>query len=67
MARPIRIEFAGAFYHVMSRGNNGDKIFFGKRGQESFLKVLNETCERSGWIVHAYVLRKSGIRKRTDK
>ncbi len=56
MARPIRIEFAGAFYHVMSRGNNGDKIFFGKRGQESFLKVLNETCQRSGWIVHAYVL-----------
>jgi len=56
MARKIRIEFAGAFYHVMSRGNNGDKIFFGKRGQESFLKVLNETCQRTGWIVHAYVL-----------
>ncbi len=56
MARQIRIEFAGAFYHVMSRGNNGDKIFFGKMGQESFLKVLNETCQRTGWIVHAYVL-----------
>jgi hypothetical protein len=29
MARQIRIEFAGAFYHVMSRGNNGDEIFYG--------------------------------------
>ena len=56
MARQIRIEFEGAFYHVMSRGNNGDKIFFGKAGHESFLKVLNETCQRTGWIVHAYVL-----------
>jgi putative transposase len=56
MGRALRIEYAGAFYHVMSRGNNGDKIFFGKHGQESFLKVLGETCQRSGWIVHAYVL-----------
>ena len=40
----------------MSRGNNGQKIFYGKKGQESFLKVLNETCDRTGWIVHAYVL-----------
>jgi putative transposase len=56
MARQIRIEFAGAYYHVMSRGNNGDKIFFGEVGHESFLKVLNETCQRTGWIVHAYVL-----------
>ncbi len=56
MARQIRIEFAGAFYHVMSRGNNGDKIFYGEKGQESFLKILSETCQRTGWIVHAYVL-----------
>lgn len=56
MARQVRIEFAGAFYHVMSRGNNGQKIFYGEKGQESFLNVLNETCQRTGWIVHAYVL-----------
>jgi hypothetical protein len=31
MARQIRIEFAGAFYHVMGRGNNGDKIFGSSR------------------------------------
>ncbi len=53
MARKLRIEFAGAFYHVMSHGNNGDKIFFGKKGQESFLNVLDEVCQRTGWIVHA--------------
>ncbi len=56
MARQLRIEYAGAFYHVMSRGNNGDKIFYGKQGQESFLDVLDETCQRTGWVIHAYVL-----------
>jgi len=37
MARPIRIEFKGAMYHVMCRGNNGRDIFFGDKGCEKFL------------------------------
>lgn len=56
MARPLRIEFAGAKYHVMCRGNNGGDIFFGDEGREIFLNTLDEVCVRSGWLVHAYVL-----------
>ena len=56
MARPIRIEFKGAMYHVMCRGNNGRDIFFGDKGCEKFLDTLDEACIRGGWIVHAYVL-----------
>lgn len=56
MARPIRIEFKGAMYHVMCRGNNGQNIFFGDEGCEKFLDTLDEACRRSGWLIHAYVL-----------
>ena len=56
MARPIRIEYPGAMYHVMCRGNNGRDIFFGDKGCERFLDTLDEVCVRGGWIVHAYVL-----------
>ena len=56
MARQVRIQFAGAVYHVMSRGNNGNGIFFGNKGGEKFLDTLDEACQRTGWIVHAYVL-----------
>ncbi len=56
MARPIRIEYKGAMYHVMCRGNNGRDIFFGDDGCKKFLDTLDEACTRSGWYVHAYVL-----------
>ncbi|MCP5536642.1 MAG: transposase [Akkermansiaceae bacterium] len=56
MARPIRIEYEGAMYHVMCRGNNGRDIFFGDDGCKKFLDTLDEACIRSGWLVHAYVL-----------
>ena len=56
MARPIRIEYKGAMYHVMCRGNNGRDIFFGDKGCEKFLDTLDEACVRGCWIVHAYVL-----------
>jgi putative transposase len=56
MARPIRIEFKGAMYHVMCRGNNGRDIFFEDKGCDKFLDTLDEACIRGGWIVHAYVL-----------
>jgi len=56
MARPLRIEFEGALYHVTCRGNNGEDIFFGDEGREKWLDTLDECCVRSGWAVHAYVL-----------
>ncbi len=56
MARSIRIEFPGAFYHVMARGNRREAIFFGDEDREWFLKTLGEACAKTGWRVHAWVL-----------
>lgn len=56
MARPIRLEFPGAIYHVTTRGNDGDNIFVDDQDRLQFLTVLGEVVSRSGWIVHAYVL-----------
>jgi REP element-mobilizing transposase RayT len=56
MARPLRIEFAGALYHVTSRGDGQDDIFTGDEDRRAFLGVLGEVCERFNWTVHAYCL-----------
>jgi putative transposase len=56
MARPIRLEFPGAIYHVTTRGNGGDDVFLDDQDRLLFLTVLGEVVSRSGWIVHAYVL-----------
>ena len=56
MARKPRIEYAGAVYHVMNRGNRQAAIFRGDGDRRCFLEALGEVCERTGWRVHAYVL-----------
>lgn len=56
MARPIRLEFPGAIYHVTTRGSDGEDIFIDDEDRQQFLTVLGEVVSRSGWIVHAYVL-----------
>jgi REP element-mobilizing transposase RayT len=56
MARPLRIEYAGAVYHVMARGNQGHAIFRDDQDRLRFLETLGEACEKTGWRVHAYVL-----------
>jgi REP element-mobilizing transposase RayT len=56
MARPLRIEFAGALYHITSRGDGQEDIYQGDDDRRRFLGVLGEVCERFGWIVHAYCL-----------
>jgi len=56
MARPIRLEFPGAIYHVTTRGNGGNDIFIDDQDRLQFLAVLGEVVSRAGWIVHAYVL-----------
>ena len=56
MARKGRVEYAGAVYHVMSRGNGGEDIFYSDADREMFLKVLGLCCEREGWKIHSYVL-----------
>jgi len=56
MPRKPRIEYEGAIYHVMSRGNRGDAIFDDDKDREIFLDTLEEACGRCGWRVHAFVL-----------
>ena len=56
MPRKPRIEFAGATYHVMCRGNRQEPVFRDDRDNEMFLDTLGEACVRCGWRVHAFVL-----------
>jgi len=59
MARSIRIEFPGAYYHVMARGNRRHAIFHDDDDRRFFLATLSEACAMTGWRVHAWVLMKN--------
>lgn len=56
MARPLRIEFAGALYHITSRGDRREAIFDDDEDRERFLSVLAEVVERYNWVCHAFCL-----------
>ncbi|KAB0672194.1 hypothetical protein F6V30_06415 [Oryzomonas sagensis] len=56
MARSLRIEYPGAFYHVTSRGNERKDIFKSQRDREKFLDYLESSVERYGAIIHTYCL-----------
>lgn len=56
MARKIRIEYPGAVYHVMSRGDHQEAIFRDDQDRERFLECLGEACAKTAWQVHAHVL-----------
>jgi REP element-mobilizing transposase RayT len=56
MARPLRIEYPGAIYHVTSRGNEKRSIFLGDLDRKRFLNLLVDVNERYHWICHAYCL-----------
>lgn len=56
MARPLRIEYEGAVYHITSRGNARQDIFLDDGDRSGFLKILGDVVERYNWICHAYCL-----------
>jgi REP element-mobilizing transposase RayT len=56
MARPLRIEYEGAFYHVTSRGNERKRIFHGSKDYERFKHYLSEAQDKYGFLLHGYVL-----------
>ena len=56
MARPLRIEFPGALYHVTSRGNARAFISKSDADRETFLDVLEQVAARFNWLCHAYCL-----------
>ena len=56
MARPLRIEFAGALYHITSRGDNKAAIYLDDNDRIQFLDILKQVCVRFNWYLHAYCL-----------
>ncbi|MFZ6642196.1 REP-associated tyrosine transposase [Undibacterium sp. TC4M20W] len=54
MARPLRLEFAGALYHVTSRGDRREDIYLDDEDRQEWFTVLAEVCDRFNWVVHAY-------------
>ncbi len=56
MPRRARLEFAGAVYQVLGRGDRREAIFRDDLDRETFLATLGAACARAGWRLHAYVL-----------
>jgi len=56
MARPLRIEYAGALYHVTSRGDRQEAIFDDDQDRSAFLNILGKVVSRFRWRCHAYCL-----------
>jgi len=56
MARPLRIEFPGALYHITSRGNARQRVFRDDEDRETFLATLAWVVARFRWRCHAYCL-----------
>ena len=56
MARPLRLEFAGALYHLTARGNARQKIFLDEEDRHRFLEFLGKEVEQQGWLLYAYCL-----------
>ena len=52
MPRKIRVEYADAIYHVMSRGDRREDIFLDDVDRQDFIKTLAEACQKTGWQVH---------------
>lgn len=56
MARKLRLEYPGAIYHVINRGNYRADIFREERTKEAFETCVFAACAQSGWVLHAYVI-----------
>ncbi len=56
MARPLRIEYPGAVYHITSRGNARAVIYSTDIDRQNFLEVLAATVKKYNWLCHAYCL-----------
>jgi REP-associated tyrosine transposase len=56
MARKLRVEYAGAIYHVMNRGDRREPIFKDDGDRQCFMKILAECCAKTDWQAHAWCL-----------
>ena len=60
MTRPLRIELSGGIYHVTSRGNRQDDIYFSDDDRKVWLNLLGQVCQRFNW----YIQEKKEVRKK---
>jgi len=56
LAWKLRIEYRGAIYYVMNRGDRRERIFMDDADRQRFVETLGEGCAKKGWPVYAYVL-----------
>lgn len=56
MARKLRLEYPGACYHVINRGNYRAEVFRSERSKAAFERCLFEACAKAGWRLHAFVI-----------
>ena len=56
MARPLRLEFSGALYHITSRGNRLEDIYEDDEDRKEFLLILESVCEAYNWVCYSYCL-----------
>jgi putative transposase len=56
MARPLRIEYPGALYHITARGNARAKIYTDNADRAEFLAILGSVIRKYNWLCHAYCL-----------
>jgi putative transposase len=56
MARKLRVQYPGAIYHVMNRGDHLEVIFRDSEDPQLFLRTLDEACTRADWQVHSFCL-----------
>ena len=54
MARPLRLELAGALYYVTSRGDGREDIYLSDEDRLAWLATLAHVCERFNWVCHAW-------------
>jgi len=66
MARSLRIEFAGACYHVINRGNYRRSLFAERGAAAAFERTLDEAARRFGWRIHAYEVMRNHFHLATE-
>jgi REP element-mobilizing transposase RayT len=61
MTRTMRVEYSGAIYHVMDRGDRREDIFVDDVDRQDFLKTLAEAGQKTGWPIPAYCLMRNHL------
>ncbi len=66
MARPLRIEYAGALYHITSRGDRHEDIYRDNEDRKQWLEILSQVCDRFNWVVSTWLLPSRAVKKHEE-